>query len=339
LVALLPHKTKSPARQAVSILSPIINNGPKVKPVGTKVILKGATWVPQTYNNCGPATVSMALQHFGYTVDQETTKRALRTGDDDKNVFMYEVQNYLKSDYGVEYRLLYNGDEQKIKLLLSNGFYVMVEDWLHPGEDIGHFVIIRGYDDEKGVFIFDDSYLGNDTTHPYDAFVNAQWKPYNREYLVMYKPEQEQLAEKIIGDDWNETTMYQHAAVKAQAEIQQNPKDMYAYFNLGSSYFGLKEYDKAAKAYTASQSLGWPQRMLWYEIQPVQTMNELGRYDDAIKLADLGLWANDSFSELHFEKARAYKGLGQRDKAREEAEKTLLYSPNYEPAKELLLSL
>jgi hypothetical protein len=38
---------------------------------GERALLPGATWVPQTFNNCGPATTSMILQYFGHTVSQE----------------------------------------------------------------------------------------------------------------------------------------------------------------------------------------------------------------------------------------------------------------------------
>src|SRR5687767_3807702 len=75
-----------------------------IKP-GVRALLPGAKWVPQSFNNCGPATTSMLLQYFGHNVDQNTTKAKLRTNADDKNVFTYEIQNYLKDDYNIDSKL------------------------------------------------------------------------------------------------------------------------------------------------------------------------------------------------------------------------------------------
>jgi len=312
---------------------------PTVKPLPRKALLPGAKWVAQTFNNCGPATVSMILQYFGHTVDQNQTKAALRTNSDDKNVFTYEISDYLKTGYGIESRVFVNGDVNLIKTLVANGFYVMLDDWLHPNEDIGHVTIIRGYDDDQGVFIADDSYIGVNITYKYDVFDQEQWKPFNRQYLPIYKPEQEKLLMAIVGDNWDTQTMYQTAVAQAQSEIRQNDRDMYAHFNLGTSLYALGKHQEAQAAFSKSRSLGWPKRMLWYQIQPVQTLNKLNRFQEALDLANVGLWSNDSFAELHVEKAISYIGLGQKDRARTELQTALNYSPNLKSAQDLLNSI
>lgn len=309
------------------------------KPFPTSAILPGAKWVPQSFNNCGPATVSMILQYFGHNVNQNVTKSHLRTNPDDKNVFSYEISDYLKNQYGIESKLLYNGDIIIIKRLIANGFYVMVEDWLHPNEDIGHVTIIRGYDDNQGVLIADDSFIGVNIMYKYEEFERTQWKAFNREYMPIYRAEQEGLLKDIIGENWNERVMFENAIVKANSEIAQKDLDMYAYFNLGTSYYNLNQYDLARQSFEKARSIGWPKRMLWYQIQPIQTYNELGEYSLALELASLALAGNDSFAEVHFEKARSYKGLGEIQKARYEAERALFYSKDFVLAKELLSSL
>lgn len=309
------------------------------KEAGPKALLPGATWVPQTFNNCGPATTSMILQYFGFTVSQEETKSRLRSNPTDTNVFTHEIAAYLKEEYGVESKLFYGGDVPLLKKLLANGFYVMVEDWLHPNEDIGHTTILRGYDDALGVFIADDSYIGVNITYPYEEFDQTQWKPFNREYLPLFKPGGSALLEAIVGDVWDERAMWEQAAQRARDEIATNDQDMYALFNLGTSLYGLANYSEAKAAFESSRALGWPRRMLWYQIQPVQTYNKLGEYQQALELANLGLAGNDSFAELHLEKAIAYKGLGDTQKAREEAQRALEFAPNLSSAQEFLESL
>ncbi len=242
----------------------------------SSVELPGATWVPQTYNNCGPAATSMLLQYFGYSVDQNETKRNLRTGDSDVNVTLPEIASYIKTSYDLDSKIFVNGDILTVKSLIADGFYVMVEDWLHPNEDIGHVLILRGYDDNKGVLIGDDSFIGVGVTYPYAEFEQTQWKPFNRGYMPVYKGDRQSKLGEIVGADWEPTSMYKRAIETARSEIAANPNDMYAYFNLGTSYFGLKDYTKAYLAFETSKGLGWPKRMLWYQTQPIETSRALG---------------------------------------------------------------
>ncbi len=327
----------------VEHVSPIsrITNSLTVKPKepGSKALLPGSKWIAQTFNNCGPATTSMVLQYFGYDVSQSETKSKLRTNEDDKNVFTYEMADYMRKDYGVESKLLYGGDINLLKKLIANGFYVVVENWLHPNEDIGHVTIIRGFDDEQGVLIADDSYIGNNITYPYEQFSKTQWKAFNYEYLPVYKAGSEDLLRAIVGSSWEEKTMYKKAAEKAESEIAKDQNDMHAWFNLGTSRYGLKDYQAAKQAFEKSHSLGWPRRMLWYQIQPIQTFNTLGEYQKALEYADIALWSNDSFAEVHLEKAIAYKGLGNKQKAREEVDRALFFYPNLKAAQDFLASL
>lgn len=297
---------------------------------GESFELPVSKWVPQTFNNCGPAATAMVLQHFGFNISQEQTKIDLRTNPDDKNVFIGEISNYIKTDYGVGNKVLFNGDLKTIKTLVSNGVYVVVEDFLHPNEDIGHVLIIRGYDDKEGVLIADDSYFGVGIKYPYSTWDEGQWKPYNREYMPVYKTEDEALVKSIIGENWDQTTMYQNSVITNEKDVQANPNDMYAWFNLGTSYYGLGEYTKAKDAFEKSQSLGWPHRMLWYFIQPVQNYNKLGEYQKAIDTANLGMWFNDNYAEMHYEKAVAYKGLGNTEMEKQEIQKTLSLDPKFD---------
>lgn len=311
---------------------------PKVEVAASpiKVELPGAVWVPQTYNNCGPAATAMLLQYFGYYVSQVETKAKLRSGDSDTNVFTYEIAEYISEDFGLESKLLFGGDIERLKSLLANGVYIVVEDWLHPFEDIGHVLVIRGYDDQKGVLIADDSFVGVGVEYEYETFLAGQWKPFNFEYLPVYRADKEEVVKAIVGEDWDEGKMYEGAVAKNRALVEINSEDMYAWFNLGTSYYGLGEYKQAGEAFLRARSLGWPGRMLWYQIQPVQTFNELGQYELALELANEGLRGNNSFAELHVEAARAYLGLGERERARSHVEAALGVSPTLDGARGLM---
>lgn len=307
-----------------------------IKEASDSVILKAPVWVPQTFNNCGPATVSMILQNYGYIVNQKEIKEILRANSDDRNVFLYEIRDYLKENYPVEAKIFYNGDMDRVKLLLANGFYIISENWLHKGDDIGHFSIIRGYDDKAGVVIIDDSYLGLGIKVKYEEFDVGYWKAFNRTYMPVYKKEEESILKKITGEDWDETKMHERTILTNMEDAEKNPKDVYAWFNIGMSYYSLGEYQKSWESFIKAENVGWPARMLWYQIYPVQNANAFGRYEKAIEFANQGLKNNGSFAELHYEKAFAYYKLEDMQAAKKELETTLKYDPDYQKAKDLL---
>jgi tetratricopeptide (TPR) repeat protein len=298
---------------------------------GVSYSLPASTWIPQTFNNCGPAATSMVLQHFGFNVSQEETKSRLRTNSEDKNIFTYQISDYLK-DFRIESKVFYNGDLKTLKTLVSNGFYVVVEDFLHPNDDIGHVLIIRGYDDNEGVLIADDSYFGVGIKYPYSTWDEHQWKVFNREFMPVYSHEKEETLKAIMGENWREKKMYENSIEKNQKDVELNPNDVYAWFNLGTSYYALGDYQSAKTSFERSRILGWPMRMLWYQIEPVQTYNKLGLFSKAIELANKGLAGNYEFAEMHFEKAIAYRGLGDMEKAEAEIAITLSMDPNFDTA-------
>jgi hypothetical protein len=301
--------------------------------------LPASKWIPQTFNNCGPAATAMVLQHFGVNISQAETKAVLRTGDDDSNIFMYEISDYLMESHGIKSRIFVNGDAEVVKTLIANGFYVMVENWMFPNEDIGHVIILRGYDDNEGVFIGDDSYIGVGVKYPYRVFDGEQWKPFNRGYMPVYKPEQEGVIKAIVGENWNEQKMYSSAVKTSLNEINKNNSDVYAWFNLGMSYYALGDFQKSVSSFEKSRSLGWPGRMLWYQIEPIMAYNKVGKYNMALELSDIALKNNEAFAEVHLEKAKAYKGLGNYEMARISAERVLQLNAGMNEAKEILRSL
>ena len=96
----------------------------------------------------------MALSYFGINETQQTLGQALRPfqnpqGDnDDKSVTLDELAKKAEG-----YRLLtYHrpaGDIEKLKLFIANDMPVITRTWLKLNDDIGHYRLIRGYDDNS----------------------------------------------------------------------------------------------------------------------------------------------------------------------------------------------
>ena len=77
----------------------------KIKKPGNYALLENPKHVYQTFNNCGPATLSMMLSWYGETVSQKDLGDKMRphqvaSGDnDDKTIFTYEFVDWAKK-YG-----------------------------------------------------------------------------------------------------------------------------------------------------------------------------------------------------------------------------------------------
>lgn len=324
-------KSETVTRPAVHIKKP---------PEKYEIPSKG--FVSQTFNNCGPASLSMVMRYFGKDVSQDELREQMRPfnnpagGVDDKSVFANEFVTYAEK-YGLQAMARPNGTPELIKLLIANDIPVVVRTWLHPGEDIGHFRIVRGYDDARQVFIQDDSYQGANLTYSYDEF-NSMWQPFNYGYIVVYSPEKAAVVEAILGKNMDENTAYQQSIARAEKEIDANPA--YANFNLSTAYYHVGDYKKAVEYYEKAQSIGLPSRMLWYQIEPIQAYLKTGQYDKVFSLTDSILNnGNLAYSELYYLRGQAYLAQNDKEAARGEFETAIKYNKNYSDAQAALTSL
>ena len=302
-----------------------------------------AQFVSQSFNNCGPASLSMVLSMYGTNVSQEELRQKMRPfsnplgGVDDKSIFAPEFVTHAEN-YG--YKALHRpgGDITLIKTLVANDIPVILRTWLHPNEDIGHFRIVRGYDDTRQIFIQDDSYEGPNLTYDYDTF-QAMWQPFNYGYILVYPEDKQDLVASILGEDMDEKTAYRNAIAVSEEELRENPNDSYAHFNLASAYYHLGEYEKSVAAFEEAQA-GLPPRMLWYQLEPIYAYAKLGQSDTVFRLTDRILYnGNLAYSELYQVRGEIYLSQGNEGAARAEFEKAVYYNEHFQPAKDSLASL
>ncbi|HLL60779.1 MAG TPA: C39 family peptidase [Candidatus Nitrosocosmicus sp.] len=302
-------------------------------PILSSYIIPSKSHVLQTFNNCGPATLSMILSYYNIQVSQQELGLKMRpyqhpTGDnDDKSIFVDEFVTYAK-EFNVESLHRPNGDLNIVKAFISNDIPVVVRSWLHPNEDIGHFRIIRGYDDEKKVVIQDDSYDGKDLEISYDTFIEM-WQPFNYGYILVYPKDKENIVTTILKDNMDSQKAWKKSLDKSESEIAKNYNIQYAYFNQSVSYYYLKEYEKSILAYEQIQDK-LPSRMLWYQIEPIKSYLELKKYDTVFSLTSNILNNNNKgFSELYIIQGKAFEGQGRDDLAKQEYSKAVFYNKNY----------
>lgn len=307
-------------------------------------VIPSASHVGQTFNNCGPASLSMALSYFGVNVTQDELREQMRPfnnpagGLDDKSVFAPEFVEYAQK-YGMQSIARPNGTPELLKKLIANDVPVVLRTWLHPNEDIGHFRIVRGYDDTRGVFIQDDSYEGRNLEYSYATF-EEMWKPFNYGYILVYPQEKDAVVTAIIGDEIDEQQAYRNAKERAERALVTNPNSGYDLFNLSTVYFHLGDSQKSVEYYEKAQAAMLPARMMWYQYEPLEAYLQIGDYERVFALTDWIIRNNNTaFSEMYILRGKAYQAQGNIQAARTEFEKAVYYNKNLKIAQEALQSI
>jgi tetratricopeptide (TPR) repeat protein len=333
--SLTPTHTPSPSPSAIPspTPTPIPTHTPTPWPTPPSAIfLEPMNHEYQKLNNCGPVSLAAAASFFGVEITQFDAADVVKGGPQDKNVSPQEMVSYLHSlGLGAVYRV--NGDEELMKRLLANDLPVIVHQWLARPQDgvlVGHYRVLRGYDTNRGLFIVNDPYTGPQFTISYVQF-DEWWRPFNRGYIPVYRPEQEALVAAILGDDWNEETNHRHALAQAQAETQ-TLGDGYAFFNLGDEYLALGDPAAAVAAYDKAFAFEFPDHFLWYQFGPLEALNQVGDYQRVLDMAEKVIAQAGELEEARLERGLAYLGLGDPIAARAEIEKALAANPRYERA-------
>jgi tetratricopeptide (TPR) repeat protein len=265
-------------------------------PLPAQVSLPSPPYEQQTPNNCGPATLSMAMHLYGWEGDQEEIGEQIKPVLQDRNVNPEEMAYYVRNFAGwlnIQYRVA--GDLPILKKLLAAGYPVIVEsvtdldpnDALGPNDDLwaAHYLLLTGYDDTSQIFTVQDSYHGADMTISYEQ-LEAEWAPFNNLYMVLYFPQNEAELQSLLGADWDPDANRQRALDEAQAATVADPGDAFAWFNLGSDLVYFERYSEAAQAYDRSREIGLPLRMFRYQFGPFWAYFHSDRIDDLLVLTD-----------------------------------------------------
>jgi hypothetical protein len=325
-----------PVRENVDKVGSPIARVPKVKKdvsvqePGISKILPSTYHVYQTFNNCGPAALSLTLHHYGITKTQQELGLELRpyqniAGDnDDKSVTMEEIA--LKSkEYGFTPYFRPMGSVELIKKLITYDIPVITKTWLTEDEDIGHFRVIKGYDDSISSFIQDDSYQGPNLWYTYDSF-NVLWKKFNYEFLILVPEDKIEIVRAILGELENEDYAWKKAAENAQKELETDPNNVTSRFNLVVALYRSQRYAEAVSEFEKIQSQ-LPLRTLWYQTEPIKAYFELGNYDKVFELTDSILsTGNRAFSELYLLRGKSYLKQGDVVNAKKEFELARFYN-------------
>jgi tetratricopeptide (TPR) repeat protein len=349
-----PSATASPTVAGpTATLAPSETPTPMPTPIPDEVILTGAVHEYEKMNNCGPATLSMALTFWGWQGDQLVLREVLRPNGyvDDKNVSPTEMVTYVNSQTDWRALLRFNGRQETLKRLIAAGFPVLIEKGFEPpGEQwMGHYLLLTGYSDARERFIAQDSYIMADFPLPY-ADLAARWLDFNRPYVVVYPPEREAEVLAALGSDADARANLEAAVATAQVDSDSlTGRDrFFAFFNLGSSLVGLQRYPEAALAYDQAYTIyptlaeaERPWRMLWYQQGPYAAYYYAGRYPDVVQLANvtLSFLRDPGLEESYYWRGLARQALGDTAAAQSDLERALWLNPGYDAAGAALATL
>jgi tetratricopeptide (TPR) repeat protein len=324
--------------------SPTSSASLSVKPIPSKVTLTPPEFDLkrdiQDWNNCGPATLALALRMYGWKGDQYDIAKMIKPLQTDKNVNPEEMVSYAEqTQLGLTAVVRVNGSAQTLQRLLAEGIPVIVEEsfkleqafW--PGDDLwsAHYLLITGYDQETGEWITQDSYYGPNRRIRM-SLLEQTWKPFNRLMMVIYTSQQVETVKAILGQDWNTGTNFLGAAERSRREVQSNQNDAFAWFNLGSSLLGMGDAAGAADAFAQARRVGLPQRMLRYEFGPLEAALQTGNADDLFLLSNYALERTPNSEEALTYKGWAYWMMKQVDHAEKSFKTALDVHPGYGPA-------
>jgi tetratricopeptide (TPR) repeat protein len=278
---------------------------PSPTPLPASISLPAPGWEKQDWNNCGPATLSMYLNYYGWDGDQYRISDLLKPDRGDRNVNVEELIFYAQNHAGWLSSLFRVGGElETLKQLLAEGIPVVIEEgyildvtyWPNDDHWAGHYLLLTGYDDASQTFTAQDTFVGADRIVTYEHLEEG-WKAFNRVYIVLFPPDREETVQRILGPHWDVAYNRETALETAQAEAAADPEDAFAWFNVGTNLVYFERYAEAAQAYDTARSLGLPQRMLRYQFGPFFAYFHSLRTDDLMAVTQYALQITDKSEE------------------------------------------
>ena len=337
--------------------TPLPTSTPTPAPLPHTARLDGLKRIQQSFNNCGPANLTQVLNWYGDETTQAEAASYLKPNPEDRNVSPWQLSDYVNSFTELSSTVHSGGDLEMLKRLVASGFPVVVEKGYEPNTSasagwFGHYLTVFGYDETEEVFYSMDSYLKVDEQRGRaDSFEELEyyWQHFNYNFYVVYEPEQEQEVFAILGPDLlDPLTMWEKSALRTQSEIEADPENAFAWFNLGTSLTRMGEltgnaefYENGASAFDQAFAIGLPPRTLWYEFRPYLAYMKVGRYEDMVKLADtiLASQGGQNVEETFLYKGHALVFLGDVRGAVAAYERALQLNENFYPAEIALQSL
>ncbi|NJL93141.1 MAG: C39 family peptidase [Anaerolineae bacterium] len=325
-------------------------------PTAHWVDLARLTHAWETFNNCGPATLTMALGYYGYPDDapdaQQIAAAYLKPNRNDGSVSFWQMVDYVNEvtgpDYGLQAVFRRGGSLDLLRRLLANDFPVVLGKGLElsgPGMGwFGHYVLAVGYDDDAQMLYTYDSQkgYGDSSGLPQEyAYIQRTWQQFNNVFLVIYDVEREAELQALMGTLWDEQSAWESALIAAEANLAANPDDLWAVFNVAEINSYLGNYAVATAAYDVAlfERRGLPFRTLWYMQGAFRAYYATGQFRRVLDLTGRVQAETPHIEDMNYYRGLVHAARGEAEAARERFLLVLDFNPNFYPAAEALAAL
>jgi len=320
-----------------------ISDSPNVEPTALPQVvrLEGISHIWQSFNNCAPTALTIALTYYGGPSDVNPATDYLRPSSGlDVSVDIAQMADYVNDQFpGVQAQWRMGGNWTTIRQLLAAGFPILIETSVQvTGRGAGwagHNRVIMGYD---GDYILTyDSYLGHGDYQGFrilESELDEAWRQMNRNYMVLYPAQREDEVAYLMGAEWLVPNSVARAHRVALAEMATDPDNAFAQYNLGTTYAAQGQYEEAVVAFDRALEIGVPFRMLWYQFAVYEAYYYSGRYDDVIENARRALlnMGGNGAEEVYYWLGLGYFGRGELERAQAQFENAISFNGTYEPA-------
>ncbi len=349
-----PTSLATPEPTAEPSATPTLTPTPTPEPLPVSHVLEGLVNQVQGFNNCGPANLTIVLNYYGDPTTQDEIASFLKPNQEDRNVSPWQIEEYvnnISTSSNLQAAAFSGGNLEMIKRFVANGIPVVIEKGYEPSNATGwygHYLTVFGYDDEVEEIYSMDTNLGPFDGRPrldnYEDFV-YWWQQFNYTFYVVYEPAQQELVRSLLPAQLlDQETMWNYTAELAQQEIEAQPDNVFAWFNLGVSLTRLGEiategnaeyYLAGADAFDQARTIGLPPRALFYEHRPFMAYWKTGRLEDVLELSQamLDTVGGQYVEEIYWYRGHALIAQGDIAGAREAYEKALEVNSNFSPAK------
>jgi hypothetical protein len=347
------HTATSAATPTPAEATPLPST-PTSTPLPSSARLEGVTYQTQHgfYNYCAPANLYMGLRFWNWQGDVNELGPMLKPFAKDKNVMPYEMVDYVNTYTNLKAIERVGGDLDLLKRMIAAGYPVLIEKGFRTRDIhgqiswMGHYNFVTGYDDDRQIFIVQDSYIKENNEVDY-ALLSEEWLSFNYTYILIYPPEDEDKILALLGPDADEIANIQSALEKASTEIYQTEgtNQFFAWYNYGTNLVSLQDFGGAAQAFDNAFAIYnslpddlslRPYRILWYETGPYFAYYYTGRYSDVVQLATNNSIAQvkddePALEESFYWRAMARAALGETGGAVEDVQACLQYHEGFEP--------
>ena len=303
--------------------------------------------VTEMVNQSGANSLDLLLRFWGSI--EAGSDQVLPGRNNIVSITPFNIVKFVDANTNLRAISRVGGDINILKRFVAAGFPVIVERGIDgaavDGDSkwIGTYDVVNGYDDTQKSLSILSSYRarGVYTYISYGSF-EQQWRAFNYQYLVIYKPVQEEMVNQILGYQANTDENYRQAAQKASVDAYNSiyiRDEFFAWFNRGINLTYLHKYPEAATTFDQAFSLykkipesELPWRMFWYQSDFYQAYYGVDRYQDVIDLATMIISGpgNPETEISYYWRALAEEKLGQKVNAMQDLETSLRINPKFD---------